>query len=109
MLLWLIFSVMTAAAIAAVLVPLVRNRAERSSNPDIAVYRDQLDEVDRDLATGLVGKNEAEAARVEISRRLLAAANALGAAPTASDPASATRFRRGLVAATLLLLPAGAA
>jgi len=108
MLLWLIFSVMTAAAIAAVLVPLVRNRAEGSSNPDIAVYRDQLDEVDRDLATGLVGKNEAEAARVEISRRLLAAANAVGAAPTASDPASATRFRRGLVAAALLLLPAGA-
>jgi cytochrome c-type biogenesis protein CcmH len=109
MLLWLIFSVMTAAAMAAVLVPLVRNRAEGSSHPDIAVYRDQLDEVDRDLATGLVGKNEAEAARVEISRRLLAAADAVGAAPTASDSASATRFRRGLVAAALSLLPAGAA
>jgi cytochrome c-type biogenesis protein CcmH len=109
MLLWLIFSVMTAAAIAAVLAPIVRNRAEESSNPDIAVYRDQLDEVDRDLATGLVGKNEAEAARVEISRRLLAAADAVGTAPAASDPDSATRFRRGLVAAALLLLPAGAA
>ena len=109
MLLWLIFSVMTAAAIAAVLVPLVRNRAEGRSNPDIAVYRDQLDEVDRDAAAGLIGKNEAEAARVEISRRLLAADAAAGSIPIASDPALVARFRRYVVAAALFLLPAGAA
>ena len=107
MLLWLIFGVMTAAAISAVLVPFVRGRVEEPSNPDIAVYRDQLDEVDRDVSAGLIGKKEAEAARVEISRRLLAAADFAGAAAIDLPPAKG--FRLYLVAAVLLLLPAGAA
>lgn len=40
---------------------------------DIAIYRAQLSEVDRDLARGVIAETEAEAMRVEISRRLLAA------------------------------------
>ena len=108
MILWMIFGLMTAAAIAAVLFPFVRRRAEEFSGNDIAVYRDQLGELDRDRAAGLIGKSEAEAARVEISRRLLAAADAAESATAASDPASAARFRRFIVAAALLLLPAGA-
>ena len=108
MILWMIFGLMTAAAIAAVLFPLVRRRAEEFSGNDIAVYRDQLDELDRDRAAGLIGKSEAEAARVEISRRLLAAADAAESATAASDPTSAARFRRFIIAAALLLLPAGA-
>ena len=90
------------------LLPLVRRRAEEFSGNDIAVYRDQLGELDRDRAAGLIGKSEAEAARVEISRRLLAAADAAESATVASDPTSAARFRRFIVAAALLLLPAGA-
>ena len=38
------------------------------------VYRDQLDEVARDREARLIGESEAEAARVEVSRRLIAAA-----------------------------------
>ena len=90
------------------LLPLVRRRAEEFSGNDIAVYRDQLGELDRDRAAGLIGKSEAEAARVEISRRLLAAADAAESATAASDPTSAARFRRFIIAASLLLLPAGA-
>jgi cytochrome c-type biogenesis protein CcmH len=108
MILWMIFGLMTAAAIAAVLFPLVRRRAEEFSGNDIAVYRDQLGELDRDRAAGLIGKSEAEAARVEISRRLLAAADAAESATAAFDPTSAARFRRFIIAAALLLLPAGA-
>ena len=110
MILWMIFGLMTAAAIAAVLFPLVRRRAEEFSGNDIAVYRDQLGELDRDRAAGLIGKSEAEAARVEISRRLLAAADAdaARAASAAADPVPAARVRRCIIAAALLLLPAGA-
>jgi len=110
MILLMIFGLMTAVAIAAVLFPFVRRQTEEFSGNDIAVYRDQLGELDRDKAAGLIGKSEAEAARVEISRRLLAAADADAAesATAASDPASAARFRRFIVAAALLLLPAGA-
>ena len=75
MTLWLVFALMTAAAIFAVLWPLSRRTPLRRGS-DIAVYRDQLEEVSRDRAAGLIGEAEAEAARVEVSRRLIAAADA---------------------------------
>lgn len=40
---------------------------------DLQVYRDQLKEVERDLARGIIGKNDAERVRIEVSRRVLAA------------------------------------
>ncbi|MBM3564542.1 MAG: c-type cytochrome biogenesis protein CcmI [Alphaproteobacteria bacterium] len=40
---------------------------------DLAVFRDQLSEIDRDLERGLLGQAEADAARLEIQRRILAA------------------------------------
>jgi cytochrome c-type biogenesis protein CcmH len=58
-----------------VLWPLGRRAAARGGG-DLAVYRDQLKEVDRDRASGLIGEADAEAARIEISRRLLSAADA---------------------------------
>lgn len=75
MTLWFVFALMTVAAIFAVLWPLSRSSALRAGGSEAAVYRDQLAEIDRDVAAGLIGPSEAEAARVEISRRLLAAAD----------------------------------
>lgn len=40
---------------------------------DMQIYRDQLRELERDTARGVIGAAEAERARVEISRRLLEA------------------------------------
>ena len=40
---------------------------------DLVVYRDQLREIERDLARGVIGPEEAERMRVEVSRRVLAA------------------------------------
>ena len=40
---------------------------------ELEIYRDQLEEVERDLARGALAEDEAEAVRVEVSRRLLAA------------------------------------
>lgn len=54
---------------------------------DLQVYRDQLKELDRDLARGVIGEEEAERARVEVSRRLLAADKAL--AENAQSPRAA--------------------
>ena len=105
MTLWLILALMTAAAIFAVIWPLARHAGPARSGSDIAVYRDQLDEVERDLAAGLIGKTEAEAARVEISRRLLAAADAAQATPPAFNATSAAWRRRAVAVASLLALP----
>jgi cytochrome c-type biogenesis protein CcmH len=70
--LWFVFALMTAAAIFAVLLPLGFDSSAGADGNEAAVYRDQLAEIDRDLASGLIASAEAEAARVEIGRRLLA-------------------------------------
>src|SRR5688572_29122617 len=104
MTLWFVMALMTAAAIFAVLWPLSR-RAPLSAGSDVAVYRDQLDEIERDRAAGLIGDREAEAARLEVSRRLLAATDV-----TAPVPQESAGWRRRAVALiALLLLPLGAA
>jgi cytochrome c-type biogenesis protein CcmH len=100
MMLLLIFAVMTAAAVCAVIWPLIRKREDWSAGSDVMVYRDQLDEVERDLSLGLIGKVEAEAARVEISRRLLGAADS---ARTKQLVSSLTPGRRRIAAALVLL------
>jgi cytochrome c-type biogenesis protein CcmH len=105
MILWLIFAAMTATAMLAVLLPL-RRRAPARSGSDVAVYRDQLEEIDRDRAAGLVGAAEAEAARVEISRRLLAAAAPPG---RADAPVEAKWGRRAAALAGVVMLPLGSA
>ena len=75
MTLWFIFGIMTAAALGAVIWPLARARALAFAGSDLAVYRDQLAEIKRDRLSGLIGEAEAKAAHVEVSRRLLAAAD----------------------------------
>lgn len=107
MTLWLIFALMTAAAIFAVLWPLGR-REVASGGSDIAVYQDQLAEIERDRAAGLIGAPEANAAKVEVSRRLIAAADAADADRPESARSPLWR-RRATALAGLLLLPLGAA
>jgi cytochrome c-type biogenesis protein CcmH len=86
MTLWIIFALMTAAAVLAVLWPLGRRPDAGRGGSDRLVYQDQLQEIERDRAAGLIGEADARAARVEVSRRLLAAADreavpAVGSAP----------------------------
>lgn len=108
MTLWLILALMTGAAIFAVIWPLAKNSKAARSGSDVAVYRDQLNELERDLAAGSIGKTEAEAARVEISRRLLAAAEAAKAAAVAVTPSATAWYRRAVALVALILLPVGA-
>ncbi len=109
MILWVVFAALTAVAVALVLGPLMRQRrgaAERRADYDLEVYRDQLAEIERDLKRGLLTADQAEAAKTEIQRRMLAAAGKDKPEP-APPPAGGRRHR--LAAATLaLLIPAGA-
>ena len=50
----------------------------------LAVYRDQLAEIERDRARGLIGAPDAEAATLEVQRRMLRAGRRLEGGPTAS-------------------------
>jgi cytochrome c-type biogenesis protein CcmH len=108
MTLWFVFALMTAVAIFAVLWPLGRGRTRPRADNDLAVYRDQIDEIARDRVAGLIGEAEAEAARVEVSRRLLAAADAVQSESATAAPGETVR-RRAAAGAALIALPAIAA
>ncbi|OYZ92086.1 MAG: c-type cytochrome biogenesis protein CcmI, partial [Xanthobacter sp. 17-67-6] len=95
------FALMTAAAVMAVLWPLARRRPLKDEKAaDLAVYRDQLTELERDQAAGRLPAAQADAARIEVSRRMLSAADA--APEPAEDPLRA-RTRRRLAAGLALV------
>ncbi len=79
MLFWIVTGVLTLVVVATLAWALVAGQV--SDRPpaayDLDVYRDQLKEVDRDLARGVVSEADAERARTEVSRRILAADAAL--------------------------------
>lgn len=74
---WLVFGALTLGAIAVVVQPLLSRRGGRSEASEVAVYREQLKEIDNDLERGLISPSEADAARAEIKRRILAAPSQL--------------------------------
>jgi len=75
MVFWTVAALLTLAASLAVLLPLSRRRTPDDSgqNNDLEVYRDQLSELDRDAARGLVAPADVAEAHAEIARRILKA------------------------------------
>jgi cytochrome c-type biogenesis protein CcmH len=99
----IVFLVMTATAAMAVLWPLSRRR-DAQGGSDLAVYRDQLAEIERDRARGTLLSTEAEAAHVEVARRLLAAAE-IAKADHVSDLAGLRRRRKIVALVALIGVP----
>ncbi len=107
MIFWIAAGGMGLAVLALLVLALVRGQAgaEPAAAADLRVYRDQLREVDRDLARGLVSPAEADRLRTEIGRRVLEADRALrGENPGAEAPGWATLA----MAAAVVLVVAGA-
>lgn len=72
---WIIVTLL-ALAVGGLMVAALLGRRVGSAPPaayDLQVYRDQLAEVDRDLARDVIGQGDAERVRAEVSRRILAA------------------------------------
>jgi cytochrome c-type biogenesis protein CcmH len=105
MLIWIIFAVMTGAAIFALLWPLSHGRVAAFADAADAtsLYRAQLGEIERDRARRLIGPAEAEAARAEAARRLLRASG--DAAGPAGETESSLRRRRASSALALSCVP----
>ncbi|MBN9087369.1 MAG: c-type cytochrome biogenesis protein CcmI [Reyranella sp.] len=97
-----LLALLTTATVAALLAPLLRRQIVRRDRlaSDTAVYRDQLAEVERERGRGALSVAEADAARTEIERRLLAAADRDKAEPEAD-----ASWHRFLVPAMCLLIP----
>lgn len=109
MLLWLCFAFLTAAVVVFLLRPLRADQlsAIEPAAADLAVYRDQLRELEAEQDRGLFIDSEIESARAEVARRLLRRAGKSPAdantAPAAHDAASPARARWiYVVLATLL-------
>jgi cytochrome c-type biogenesis protein CcmH len=101
---WVLAGLLVVIVMAALVVPQLRarGRAAGRSEYDINVYKDQLSELERDLAEGRIAAAEADAARLEIQRRLLAAAET---ADTDKAPDVSTRTGLQTVIVAALLVP----
>jgi cytochrome c-type biogenesis protein CcmH len=94
--LWVIFALLTGVAVFSVLWPLARKpRKSAGVAHDVAFYRAQLDEIDR----GGFASEEAEAAKAEAGRRLIAAADR-----DSVEPKPSSRLKLRLAAAGVLVL-----
>ena len=85
MVFWILIALLAAAVTYAVTRPLLQpvSDAGNASDADIAVYKDQLAEIDADEARGAISKIEAGAARTEVQRRVLRQAGSVRDEPAA--------------------------
>lgn len=98
---WLIVAVSALFVMALILWPLLRRgKSDQSEqeNLDLQVYRDQLSEVESDLAKGVLSEEEAERTRIEVSRRILEA-DRVGAA----QEAAATSGRKASIGLAIVM------
>jgi cytochrome c-type biogenesis protein CcmH len=105
MLLWTLFAVMTAIVALAIVRPYWRQApGAPASSHDLAVYKQQLQEIEAEQARGLLGDAEFQSARVEISRRILAASDA---SENSGTPAQASPLAPYVIIALLATLTMG--
>ncbi|MDF2095574.1 c-type cytochrome biogenesis protein CcmI [Aquibaculum arenosum] len=116
---WAVAAVLTALSVGALLHPLLRRPAGAAGETapedreayDLHIYRDQLAEIDRDLARGVLTEREADAARLEVQRRLLAAdRRRVGGAVQAAGEVTRRRSTASRMAAlaVVVVVPLGA-
>lgn len=95
---WMAAAVCVLLALAFVLPPLLRRREVQTKatrrDINIAVYRDQLKELEADRASGLLSESQYQAAKLELEARL--AEDALGQSDAAVTAAASRRWGYGL-------------
>ncbi len=98
-----LLALLTTATVGVLLIPLLRARNPSTDRFDgeLAIYRDQLAEIERERAAGTLPAADAAAAKIEIERRILAAAD--GAKPAA--PAASPTLHKLLPPALALAIP----
>jgi cytochrome c-type biogenesis protein CcmH len=100
---WIVAGLLTAAVVALLALPLMGRATpnDLGGGTDLAVYRDQLAELEREKTRGLVEAEQAASLETEISRRML------NAARSAQPVAATTSPSRILTAIIALLFPLG--
>ncbi len=107
---WVIFASLTVAAVLALLWALSGGRRGAVTDPAaaaLAVYKDQLSELERDHERGLIAATEAEAARNEISRRILSVAQKEGSESASEKSPWVRNLARGFVLVAIPVMALG--
>ena len=102
---WFVLAGMAACAVLAAVWPLLRASSGAKADPaanEAAFYKAQLEEIRRDVERGLLPQGEAESARAEAARRLIAAASG----PSQAPPPAGRRYRLAAAALIAVGLPA---
>ncbi|KKJ76042.1 hypothetical protein WH95_14820 [Kiloniella litopenaei] len=106
MIFWAIIGTLTALSLLVLIKPLAK-KAESApadtAESDLAVYKDQLTEIDKDLKAGNIAEAQAEIARIEIQRRILNAGQEQSAT-TKGQPLSPNTMK-GLLACLIVIFP----
>ncbi len=98
MLIWIVFALMILAVLGFLLAPLLGRvgREARRADYDLQVYRDQLRELRADVERGVLSASEADAARIEVERRMLRAGDERGSVAAAGRSPWRTASAAGL-------------
>lgn len=122
MTIWIVLGALTALVAGYVLWPVLRNTAPANGadddkggdidqdelQRDLAVYRDQLTEIDRDIERGVLTGEQADAARTEVQRRILATDQRMTKRHKSGEAAArVSRLRPAIIVFTLLLFVGG--
>ena len=101
---WIVIALVLLATVVAIAIPVLNAKPPRSTSEeyDLAVFTDQMKELERDQTRGLINAEEYKAARAEIGRRILAAQRIDESAP---KTAAAGRGNTIAAATVLLLIP----
>jgi len=109
--LWGLVAAVTIITLIILVVPLMRRRGAASAARevyDINVYKDQLEEIDRDLDRRLMDEAQAAAARVEIKRRMLSSASQVDTRKQEEKSDVTPSSNLVMIVAIVLVLPAAA-
>ncbi len=102
---WIAIALVLLATVVAIAIPVLNAKPPRSATEeyDLAVFTDQMKELERDQARGLINAEEFKAARTEIGRRILAAQRAQD--DKTAQKATGSRGNMIAAATVLLLIP----
>ena len=107
MILWIAYAVVVAAVIGILVRPMLSDRDDTASTEeaDLAVYRDQLAEVEAELDRGQLEEAEAESARRELARRLIRRSDDAQGSRGVAAKGTGTRTSVAIAYATALSIP----
>ena len=84
-LLWFLFAIILLFTLYLLILPMIRardNQVTIREAYDVAIYKDQLKEADRDCERGLLSLEQLDAVKIEVQRKLLNASDQSNANPT---------------------------